>query len=117
MIQSRFRSGSATAAAGAAGWAAAPAAAAKAATSAVSAARGRATSGFAAMTPDVGPAPAAKNAGPSKPVPITGPPTLPSGSSSGSSGGGGSGPAGNGVPRPLKLPDLTPSPEGSGADA
>src|SRR6266511_2726736 len=63
MIQSRFRSGSATAA-GAAGWAAAPAAAAKAATSAVSAARGRATSGFAAMTPDVGPAPAAKNAGP-----------------------------------------------------
>ena len=115
MIQSRFRSGSATAAAGAAGWAAAPAAATKAATSAVSAARGRATSGFAAMTPDVGPAPATKNAGPSKPVPITGPPTLPSGSSGSS--GGDSGPSGNGVPRPLKLPDLTPSPEGSGADA
>jgi hypothetical protein len=104
-------------AAGAAGWAAAPAAAAKAATTAASAARARATSGFAAMTPDVGPAPAGKNAGSSRPVPITGPPTLPSGSSSGSSGGGASSSSGNGIPRPLKLPDLTPSPEGSGADA
>jgi hypothetical protein len=123
MIQSRFRSaGGATAAAGAAGWAAAPAAAAKAATTAASAARARATSGIAAMTPDVGPAPAGKNAGSSRPVPITGPPTLPSGSPSGSSGGGSSGggassSSGNGIPRPLKLPDLTPSPEGSGADA
>jgi len=117
MIQSRFRSaGGATAAAGAAGWAAAPAAA-KAATTAASAARARATSGFAAMTPEVGPAPAGKNAGSSRPVPITGPPTLPSGSSSGSSGGGASSSSGNGIPRPLKLPDLTPSPEGSGADA
>ncbi|HZD72612.1 MAG TPA: hypothetical protein VE776_01760 [Actinomycetota bacterium] len=121
MIQSRFRSaGGATAAAGAAGWAAAPAAAAKAAGTAVSAARGRATSGFAAMTPDAGPAPA-KDAGPSRPVSITGPPTLPSGSSPKGSGGGSAGgassPSGNGVPRALKLPDLTPSPEGSGADA
>jgi hypothetical protein len=114
MIQSRFRSGGSTAAAGAAGWAAAPAAAAKAATSAVSAARGRATSGFATMTPDVGPAPAKEPA--SRPMPITGPPTIPSGSSSGSSGGASSS-SGNGVPRPLKLPDLSPSPEGSAADA
>jgi hypothetical protein len=122
MIQSRFRSaGGATAAAGAAGWAAAPAAAAKAASTAVSAARGRATSGFAAMTPDVGPTPS-KDGGPSRPVSITGPPTLPSGSSKSSGSGSGSvggapSSSGNGVPRALKLPDLTPSPEGSGADA
>jgi hypothetical protein len=113
MIQSRFRSGGATAAAGAAGWAAAPAAAAKAATSAVSAARTRATSGFAAMTPDAGPA---KEPAASRPVTITGPPT-PSGGSSGGSSGGASSSSGNGMPRPLKLPDLSPSPEGSGADA
>jgi hypothetical protein len=117
MIQSRFRSaGGTAAAAGAASWAAAPAAAAKAAGTAVSAARGRATSGFAAMTPDVGAAPA-KEPGSSRPVPITGPPTLPVGSSSGSSSGGASSSSGTGVPRPLKLPNLTPSPEGSGADA
>jgi hypothetical protein len=115
MIQSRFRSGGATAAAGAAGWAAAPAAAAKAATSAVSAARTRVTSGFATMTPDAGPPPG-KEPGSSRPLPIIGPPTLPSGPSSGSSGGASS-PSSNGVPRPLKLPDLSPSPEGSGADA
>lgn len=115
MIQSRFRSGSATAAAGAGGWAAAPAAAAKAASTAVSAARGRATSGFATMTPDVGPAPA-KQSGSARPLGISGPPTLPGGSSNGSSGGA-SGSSGNGVPRPLKLPDLSPSPEVPGADA
>jgi hypothetical protein len=74
------------------------------------------------MTPDVGPAPAAKEGGPSGPVPITGPPTLPSGASpkgsgSGSGSTGAPGPSGKSVPRPLKLPDLTPSPEGSGADA
>jgi hypothetical protein len=131
MIQSRFRSaGGAGAAAGAGSWAAAPAAAAKATSTAVSAARTRATSGFAAMTPDVGAAPAApdvgavpgaKDSGSARPLPITGPPTLPSGTSSGSRGGGAGGsassPAGNGIPRPLKLPDLTPAPEGSGADA
>jgi hypothetical protein len=127
MIQSRFRSaGGAGAAAGAGSWAAAPAAAAKATSTAVSAARTRATSGFAAMTPDVGAAPAApdvgavpgaKDSGSARPLPITGPPTLPSGTSSGSRGGGASSPAGNGIPRPLKLPDLTPAPEGSGADA
>jgi hypothetical protein len=117
MIQSRFRSGGATAAAGAGGWAAAgPAAAAKAATSAVSAARGRANSGFAAMTPDVGPAPA-KDSTSSRPVPITGPPTVPSGSPSSASGGGSSSSGGNGVPRPLKSPTLTPAPEGPGTDA
>jgi hypothetical protein len=116
MIQSRFRSAGGTAAAGAASWTAAPAAAAKAAGTAVSAARGRATSGFAAMTPDVGAAPA-KEPGSSRPVPITGPPTLPVASSSGSPSGGASSSSGSGVPRPLKLPNLTPSPEGSGADA
>jgi hypothetical protein len=130
MIQSRFRSaGGAGAATGAGSWAAAPAAA-KATSTALSAARTRASSGFAAMTPDVGAAPAApdvgavpgaKDSGSARPLPITGPPTLPSGTSSGSRGGGAGGgassPAGNGIPRPLKLPDLTPAPEGSGADA
>jgi len=113
MIQSRFRSGGATAASGAGGWAAAPVAAAKAATSAVSAARTRATSGFAAMTPDVGHAPS-KDASP-RPLPVSGPATSSNGSSAGGSGG--SGGSGGGLPRPLKLPDLTPAPEGSGADA
>jgi hypothetical protein len=65
------------------------------------------------MTPDAGPA---KEPAASRPVTITGPPTLPSGSSGGSSGGASSS-SGNGMPRPLKLPDLSPSPEGSGADA
>ncbi|HEX8860300.1 MAG TPA: hypothetical protein VGC06_14655, partial [Actinomycetes bacterium] len=83
--------------------------------SAVSAARGRASSGFAAMTPDVGPEPAKEPATP-RPVPIAGPPTVPSGSPSNASGGGSSAPA-NGVARPLKPPMLTPAPEGSGADA
>jgi hypothetical protein len=127
MIQSRFRSGAGTAASGAAGWAAAPAAAAKAATSAASAARGRATSGFAAMTPDVGGA-SGKEGASSRPAGITGPPTLPVGqpsnggapagsSGASSSGSGGSGGSGGGLGRPLKLPDLTRGPEGSGADA
>jgi hypothetical protein len=117
MIQSRFRSGGATAAAGAGSWAAAgPAAAAKAATSAVSAARGRASSGFAAMTPDVGPAPGKDSTAP-RPVPITGAPTMPSVSPSSASGGGSSSSGGNGVPRALKPPTLAPAPEGPGADA
>jgi hypothetical protein len=117
MIQSRFRSGGASAASGAAGWAAgAPAAAAKAATSAVSAARGRANSGFAAMTPDVGPAPAKDSGGSPRPVPIAGPPNLPSGSKA-SGGGGSSSPSAAPAPRPLKPPTLTPAPEGPGADA
>jgi hypothetical protein len=131
MIQSRFRSGAATAATGA-GWAAAPAAAAKAAGTAASAARTRATSGFAAMTPDVGGA-SGKEGASSRPAGITGPPTLPIGQpsnggprpsgapgvgspSSGSSSGGSSS-SGGGLTRPLKLPDLARGPEGSGADA
>jgi hypothetical protein len=131
MIQSRFRSGASTAATGA-GWAAAPAAAAKAAGTAATAARARATSGFAAMTPDVGGA-SGKEGASGRPAGISGPPTLPIGgsnggprpsgapaagsASSGSSASGGSGGSGGGLGRPLKLPDLTRGPEGSGADA
>jgi hypothetical protein len=117
MIQSRFRSGGATAASGAAGFgAAAPVAAARAASSAVSAARSRVTSGFGAMTPDVGPAPGKEDGG-QRPVPITGPPNLPSGSPASNGGGGAGATKSAPAPRPLKAPTLTPAPEGPGADA
>ncbi len=122
MIQSRFRSsGAAGAGAGAAGWAAAPAAAAKAASSTVTAARSRVTSGFNTMTPDVG-GPSAPDRGVARPLPVPGghgPAAAAAAAADGSGGAGGSGGAsaagGNGVPRPLKLPDLSPAAEGSDA--
>jgi hypothetical protein len=122
MIQSRFRSsGAAGAGAGAAGWAAAPAAAAKAASSTVTAARSRVTSGFNTMTPDVG-GPSAPDRGAARPLPVPGghgPAAAAAAASDGSGGAGVSGGAsaagGNGVPRPLKLPDLSPAAEGSDA--
>lgn len=120
MIQSRFRSSGASAGAtGAAGWAA-PAAAARAASSSVAAARSRVTSGFNTMTPDVGGSPAPDH-GVTRPLPA-GPvaPAAPAAGAGGSNGSGGSGSGGasaggSGVPRPLKLPDLSPAPDGSDA--
>jgi hypothetical protein len=123
MIQSRFRSsGASAAAAGAAGWAAP--AAAKAASSSVAAARSRVTSGFNAMTPDVGGSPAPDHAV-TRPLPAV--PVAPAASSPGSNGSGGAGSGGagsggsggasaggSGVPRPLK-PGLSPAPDGSDA--
>jgi hypothetical protein len=117
MIQSRFRSsGASAAAAGAAGWG--TAATAKAATSSVAAARNRVASGFNTMTPDVG-GQSAPDAGVTKPLsPARGPvaPAAPSAGSNGSGGSnGGATSGGNGLARPLKLPDLTPAPDGSDA--
>jgi hypothetical protein len=116
MIQSRFRSSGASAAgAGAAGWAAAPAA--KAASSSVAAARNRVTSGFNTMTPEAGGASAPEH-GVARPLPVPGG-HGPAAAAAGANGSGGSGvsggasaASGGGVPRPLKLPDLTPAPEG-----
>jgi hypothetical protein len=109
MIQSRFRSSGASAAAGAgaAGWGAATAA--KAASSSVAAARDRVTSGFNAMTPEVGGA-STPDRGVPKPLPVS--PVAAPGAAAASNGSGGSGgPAvvggassatANGMPRPLK---------------
>jgi hypothetical protein len=117
MIQSRFRSsGASAAAAGAAGWG--TAAAAKTATSSVAAARNRVASGFNTMTPDVG-GQSAPDAGATKPLaPARGPvaPAAPSAGSNGSGGSnGGATSGGNGLARPLKLPDLSPAPDASDA--
>jgi type IV secretion system protein TrbL len=121
MIQSRFRSsGASAAAAGAAGWG--TAAAAKAAGSSVAAARNRVASGFNTMTPDVG-GQSAPDAGATKPLAPAGGPVAPaappagSNGSGGSKGGGlgGSASGGNGVARPLKLPDLSPAPDAGDA--
>jgi hypothetical protein len=117
MIQSRFRSsGASAAAAGAAGWG--TAATAKAATSSVTAARNRVASGFNTMTPDVG-GQSAPDAGATKPLsPARGPvaPAAPSAGSKGSGGSnGGATSGGNGLARPLKLPDLSPAPDASDA--
>jgi hypothetical protein len=124
MIQSRFRSsGASGAGAGAAGWAATPAAAAKAASSSVTAARSRVTSGFNTMTPEAGGA-SAPDRGVARPLPIPGghgpaAAAAAAGGSGGSNGSGASGGAssasGNGLPRALKLPDLSPAPEASDA--